>query len=274
MPDISMTMALALIGGIAGASVLAGLLAGMLGVGGGIILVPVLYWVMSLLDVPQHFAMHLAVATSLCTIIFTAISSVRAHARRGAIDGELLRRWSPGIVAGALGGSLLARYLDASVLKAIFGVIGLIVAANMATSTTLVLSKGLPVARGMHWAISASIGLLSSLMGIGGGTLSVPTLGLFSYPIHRAVGTSAAFGLAIALPATGGFILSGWSVPDLPPFSVGYVNLAAVAIILPFTTLLAPAGARLTHSLSGLTVKRVFAAFLAVTALRMLADLI
>lgn len=258
-----------LIGGLSIASIIAGVVAGLLGVGGGIVIVPVLFWVFTFTSFPDELAMHMAVATSLATIITTSIASMRAHHNRGAVDFELLRRWAPALGFGALAGGLIARYLDAAVLTGIFGVVGLAVAINMATPRSLVIGDHLPAAP-VQTAIAAVIGLVSSLMGIGGGTLGVPTLAAFSYPIHRAVGTASAFGIVIAVPAVLGFIVSGWDAPGRPPFSLGYVSLAATVIILPFTTYFAPFGARLAHALEPIWVKRAFSVFLVITAIKML----
>lgn len=259
-----------LLAGVALAGVVAGVLAGLLGVGGGIVIVPVLFWLFTLVELDDDIAMHMAVATSLFTIIFTSISSLRAHHRKGAVDGVLLKRWAPGVALGALLGGILAGYFEPELLTGVFGVVGLAVALNMAIPKTLVIADALPASSAVQASMSFVIGTFSALMGIGGGTLSVPTLAAFSYPIHRAVGTAAAFGLVIAIPAVLSFILVGWSVPDRPPFSIGYVNLVAAAILLPFTTLFAPYGARLAHRLDARWVKRAFALFLAVTAVRML----
>lgn len=259
-----------LAGGLVGASVIAGILAGLLGVGGGIVIVPALFWLFTIIKFNPQIAMHMAVASSLATIITTSISSTRAHERRGAVDFDLLRRWAPAMALGALAGGVGARFINPDGLKAIFGIIALVVSVNLATPKTLVFAEALPGSKIVQNGIAAVIGVFSSLMGIGGGTLSVPTLAGFSYPIHRAVGTASAFGLIISIPAVIGFVFSGWNVPGRPPFSLGYVNLIAVAIILPFTTYFAPMGARLAHRLDPVWVKRAFAFFLTITALRML----
>lgn len=269
MEDLSSYLMLALSLGVA--AIVAGLMAGFLGVGGGIVLVPVLFWLFTFIDFPDALSMHMAVATSLATIVFTAISSALAHHRRGAVDGELLKSWGIPIGLGALAGGLVARFIDPAGLKMIFGFVALAVAVNLATPKTLVVSDQLPRSRVASTGIAGLIGLVSSLMGIGGGTLGVPTLAAFSYPIHRAVGTAAAFGLIIAVPAVVGFVISGLGVAQRPPLSLGYVSLPAVLIIIPFTTALAPVGARLAHALDAKWVKRGFALFLAITAVRMLA---
>lgn len=258
-----------LLGGLGVASVIAGLVAGLLGVGGGIVIVPVLFWIFGFTHFPEDLAMHMAVATSLSTIIVTSYVSMRSHHKRGAVDFDLLKRWAPAMAVGALAGGLAARFFEPAVLTGIFGVVGLAVAANLATKRTLVIGPSLP-ATPIQVALATVIGFVSALMGIGGGTLGVPTLAAFSYPIHRAVGTAAAFGVVIAIPAVLGFIISGWDAPGRPPFSLGYVSLVATAIILPFTTYFAPIGARLAHSLEPIWVKRAFALFLVITAGKML----
>jgi uncharacterized membrane protein YfcA len=258
-------------GGLVGASVIAGIVAGLLGVGGGIVIVPALYWLFTFINFPTELAMHMAVATSLATIITTSISSMRAHHRRGAVDFTLLRRWAPALAIGALAGGLAARAFDAAVLTGVFGTVGLLVAANLVIPKPLVIAEKMP-SNPVQVVLATIIGFVSSLMGIGGGTLGVPTMVAFSYPIHRAVGTASAFGLVIAVPAVIGFIISGWDVPGRPPLSLGYVSLVAAAIILPFTTFFAPLGARIAHALEPKWVKRAFAIFLTLTAVKMLAS--
>lgn len=259
-----------LIIGLLATGAIAGVLAGLLGVGGGIVIVPVLFWLFDFLDVSPSVAMHLAVGTSLATIIPTSISSARAHYRKGAIDTGMLRSWAPLIFLGALAGGALAGFVSSQFLTVLFGVVALAVAANMALPKTLVLAEGLPanlIARG---AIPAGVGVFSSLMGIGGGTLTVPILTMFSYPVHRAVGTAAAFGLVIAVPATLGFIWSGLGQPLRPVFSFGYVNIAAAVVLFSTSVLTAPLGSKLAHSLNPARLKRVFTLFLFVTSIRML----
>ena len=251
-------------GGVAGA------LAGLLGVGGGIVIVPVLFWVLELLDFPEATAMPIAVGTSLLTIVPTSIASARAHAAKGNLDRALLRRWAPFVFAGALAGGLLSFVLSGRDLTLVFGLVALVVAVNMALPRAVVLRDGLPPSLAAQGGMGVGIGGFSALMGIGGGTLTVPTLSLFAFPTHRAVGTAAAFGLVIAVPAVAGFVLSGWGVAQRPPGSLGYVNLVAAAIIVPCTVLAAPWGARVAHRLPAAELKRAFALFLGITAARML----
>ena len=264
-PELALLALLVLVtGGVAG------VLAGLLGVGGGIVIVPVLYWVLDGLDFPEATAMTVAVATSLATIIPTSIASARAHRAKGNLDAALFRRWAPPMVAGALAGGLLSFVLDGRDLTLVFGVVALLVAVNMAIPRTLVLGQALPASRAAQGAMAGGIGLFSALMGIGGGTLTVPTLSMFAVPTHRAVGTAAAFGLVIAVPGVLGFVLSGLGAPLRPPWSLGYVNLPAAALIVPMTVLAAPWGARLAHALPAARLKLAFALFLGITALRML----
>ena len=248
----------------------AGVLAGLLGVGGGIVIVPVLFLLFDFLDVPQAVAMHLAVGTSLATIIPTSISSARSHHAKGAIDVAMLKRWAPFIFVGALIGGIASRFISSDVLTAIFGTIALLVAINMALPKKVVIADEMPTGPGAQAAVPAGIGLFSALMGIGGGTLTVPVLSAFSFPVHRAVGTASAFGLVIAIPAAAGFIWSGLGVADRPPASLGYVNLLAAVLIFSTSVLTAPYGSTLAHRLNPGALKRVFALFLFLTSIRML----
>ena len=250
--------------------VVGGLLAGLLGVGGGIVVVPVLELTLAMLGVTPDQRMHIAVATSLATIIPTSITSARAHHARGAVDLALFRRWSPLMFLGAIGGVLVASSLKGHLLSLVFGSVAMLVALRM-----LLLPDGFRIASRVPshpatLAIPASIGAVSSMMGIGGGTLSVPVLTLLNHPVHSAVGTSALFGLTISVPATLAYVLSGWT-EDLPlPGQLGYVNVLGFLIIAPVTTWIAPSGARLAHRLSRATLSRAFGVFLLLVAGRML----
>ncbi len=250
--------------------VVAGFIAGLLGVGGGIVVVPVLYLLFTALGVPEEVKMHVAVGTSLSTIVFTSLSSLNAHNKKGAVDWDLFRSWAPGIIVGVLLGTGLAAFFSGKTLTGFFGVVALLVAAWMAFSPThLQLFSGLPTGI-FKWLVTGVIGIVSALMGIGGGTLSVPTMTLSGYPIHRAVGTASAIGFLIGVPGTIGMIFGGWDRQGLPPFSLGFVNLLGLALILPASMLLAPWGARAAHALPVRGLKIAFAVFLALTAARMI----
>lgn len=247
-----------------------GVIAGLLGVGGGIVVVPALELALGVLGVDPGVRMHVAVATSLATIVPTSISSSRAHHRRGAVDLELLRRWGPALFLGSVAGVLLAARASGDVLAAVFGVVALTVAAKM-----LLPLDGRHVAEAVPAGpagqlLPLGIGGVSSMMGIGGGTLSVPILTLLNHSIHRAVGTAALFGLLISLPATLAFAVTGWGREGLPVGSLGFVNLVGFAIIAPASYLTAPIGARIAHALTKRQLGIAFGAFLLLVGGRML----
>jgi uncharacterized membrane protein YfcA len=255
---------------LAAAGVAAGVLAGLLGVGGGIVLVPVLDLAFGAAGVPEAVRMHLAVGTSLASIVPTALSSARAHWRRGGIDPAVAMSWSPAIALGASLGAWLASRVGGAVLSMVFAIVALGAALRMLGGSG---GSGEGTDRGPSrvrwWPLPLAIGTVSSMMGIGGGTLSVPALSALGLPVHRAVGTSAWLGLWIALPAAIGFAWLGRGEEGLPPFSAGHVNLLALAILLPATVLAAPLGAKLAHSLSRRQLSVAFGVFLLVSALRM-----
>lgn len=267
--NITFQAFLLLSGALAMTGVAAGLLAGLLGVGGGIVIVPVLSLVFDMLGFSGDVAMHVAVGTSLATIIPTSIASLRAHHKRGAVDIDLLRAWGPAMFLTAGAGGFAARYIGGDSLKLVFACVALVVGLNMLLPKRLVLGASLPQGLAARLGLPGFIGFVSSLMGIGGGTLSVPVLTSFSYPVHKAIGTAAAFGLIIAVPATIGFMWSGIGVAGRPELSLGYVNLLAAALIFPITMVMARYGASIAHSIQPDHLKRVFALFLGATALRM-----
>ncbi|MEX2502474.1 MAG: sulfite exporter TauE/SafE family protein [Trueperaceae bacterium] len=258
-----------LILGLAAAGVAAGLLAGLLGIGGGIVVVPALYTLFGVLGVDPAVRMPLAVGTSLSTIIVTAIRSARAHHAKGAVDTGILRSWIPWIVVGVVIGALVARYAPQGAMQVVFAVVALAVAAYMTfTPEGTRIADGLPTGP-VRWIVATAIGGISSVMGIGGGTLTVPTLKLSNYPMHRAVGTGAAVGLMIAVPATLGLMAAGWGAANLPVGSVGFVNLLGFVVLAPITGFFAPIGARLAHRIPERALRFAFAAFLLATSLRM-----
>lgn len=257
---------------LAAAGALGGLIAGLLGVGGGIVIVPVLFYLLPFAGVSDELRMHVAVATSLATIIATSIVSARAHYRRGGVDVPLLKRVGAGVVIGTAIGVYLGTIASASTLTAVFAGVALFVALHMAFFKGRQLFSRLP---SQPWLslVGIVIGGISTMMGIGGGSLSVPTFTLCGVPIRRAVGTAAAIGLVIAVPAVIGFAIGGWGLADLPPGSLGYVNLIGFALIAPLSMLLAPVGANLAHTIPQVWLSRIFALFLTATAIRMLLSL-
>jgi uncharacterized membrane protein YfcA len=247
----------------------AGFLGGLLGVGGGIVIVPVLEFALQFAGVPAEQRMHVAVATSLATIIPTSIASARAHQRRGALDLSIARSWGPAMLIGALVGSLLATRAPVWVLTTVFGGVALIVAIKMTLPLDHVRWRE-SVPRGPVGALlSGVIGIVSAMMGIGSGTISVPTMTLLGTPIHRAVGTAAFFGLLVSIPGTAGYLLAQ-PQPPLPGWSIGLVSVIGVALIAPGAWLTAPLGARVAHALSPRALSLAFGLFLLAVAGRML----
>jgi len=246
-----------------------GLLAGLLGVGGGIVIVGVLFSIFPIFAIPEAIMMKLAVGTSLATIIPTSIQSARKHYSKGMMDLPLLRAIWPAILVGVLLGTLLAINLRGQVSTVVFATIALAVAINMGfAGTAFRLRESFPEGWARQ-AIGGFIGTVSAMMGIGGGTVGVPILTAFGAPIRSAVSTASVFGLIISIPGTLGFIVGGWGDPRLPPFSLGYVNLVGVALIVPASMLAAPWGVQLAHTIPPVALKRAFAVFLAITAARM-----
>ncbi len=268
MPDIMTLLPIFIMLIIIGA--FAGVLAGLLGVGGGIILVPAFYYAFSSLGYNSPQLMQICLATSLATIIFTSVRSVSSHHKKGAVDWDILKTWAPGIVIGAFIGVFIAASLRSDTLLMIFGTLALIVGFYMAFSqASWRLGEVMPT--GIKRAIlSPIIGFLSVLMGIGGGSLGVPIMTLHGRPIHRAVATAAGFGLIIAVPSAITFLLTPIPAEGRPPFNIGHVNIAAFLLIISMTLLTAPLGAKLAHSLDPKPLKRVFAVFLILVALNML----
>ncbi len=247
----------------------AGVMAGLFGIGGGIVIVPVLEFSLGILGVDPAVRMHVAVATSLATIVPTSISSARAHHRRKAVDFTVVKRWAIFVLLGALLGAWVAAQVHSRVLAMVFASLALLIALKMILlPNSRNLTNDIP--RGpLIPLIPTSIGCLSSMMGIGGGTFSVMTLTLFNQPIHRAVGTAALLGLVISLPGTIGFIVAGWNDVRVPPGSLGYVSLIGVALIAPATVITAPVGAKIAHSFSEKKLSTLFGVFLVLAAVRL-----
>jgi len=258
--------------GLVIAGVVGGMVAGLLGVGGGIVIVPVLYHVLALMGVDPDIRMHIAVGTSLATIIPTSFSSARSHNAKGAVDWELLRRWVAPMVVGVLIGSALAGVARGQWLALFFACVAIPVAIHLAFfGETKRLADHLPTGIG-GLLMPAGIGGVSTMMGIGGGTVGVPAMTLCGVPIHRAVGTASAFGAIISIPGTIGAIIAGWGAVHLPPYSLGYVNLLGFILIAPASYFVAPFGAQIAHMTDVKRLRYLFAFFIAVTAGRMLYD--
>ena len=245
-----------------------GILAGLLGIGGGGIMVPILYELFSAIGVDEAVLMHLCVGTSLAVIMPTSLRSFFSHKAKGAADMEIIRSMALPVVAGVVIGTLVARYSSATILTAIW--------AGAATMMSLKLYFGreswklgndIPGNPGRS-LYGLFIGIISTLMSIGGGVFITMMMTLYGRPIHQAVGTSSGFGPMIAIPGTLGFIWAGWGVAGLPPGSLGYVSLLSVAIIVPVSVLAAPLGVRMAHGISRRKLEIAFATFLAIVAVR------
>ena len=261
---------LPLVGLLALIGAFAGVVAGLLGVGGGIVLVPAFFYMFTSLGYGGPMVMQVCLATSLATIVVTSWRSVASHNKRGAVDWDILKAWAPGIAVGALVGVVIAAGLKTMMLMMIFGVLGVCIGLYMAFGNSEwrlgdKMPKGLARA-----AASPAIGFLSVLMGIGGGSFGVPLMTLYGVPIHRAVATAAGFGMLIAVPSVIGFLLSGWGAEGRPPYTLGLVNGPAFIIVVAMTTITAPWGAALAHATDPKPLKRIFAVFIMIMALNML----
>ncbi|MES9980911.1 MAG: sulfite exporter TauE/SafE family protein [Candidatus Thiodiazotropha sp. 6PLUC5] len=249
------------------AGALAGTAAGLLGIGGGVIIVPVLSLVFEAEGVAPEIIIKVAVGTSLATIAVTAISSIWAHHRRGAVRWSLVRTMTPGVVIGSLFGAWLADIIPGYWLTLGFIAFLTLVSLQMAIGPVSS-GRDLPGPRALQ-GVSATVGCMSALMGIGGGALHVPYLSWRGVAVKQAIATAAAIGFPLALASTAGFIVTGLDETELPLHSIGYINLPAFSGVVAASFLFAPLGARLAHQLPEQLIKRLFALFLFVLALRM-----
>lgn len=264
MPEL----APALLAAYVGLGLAVGFVAGLLGVGGGLIIVPVMIVLLHAQGLAAGIEPQVALGTSLASILFTSLSSVRAHHRHGAVEWPLVRRITPGILLGTLAGALLAAQVSAVVLKLFFVAFLFYAAAQMWFEFRPAPHRGLPGRAGTT-AAGGVIGAVSSWVGIGGGTLSVPFMLWHNVPLHRAIATSAAIGFPIAVAGAAGYVLGGRGVAGLPTGSWGFVYLPALAGIVVGSVLTAPLGARTAHRLPVRPLKRIFALLLVALALRM-----
>ena len=249
-----------------------GFLAGLLGIGGGMIMVPMLVFVFTAKSFPAEHLMHLSLATSMATIVFTSISSVRAHHRHDAVDWAVARAMAPGIIVGALSATLVAGFIPTRPLAIAFTGFMFYAATQMFFEVEPKPSRQLPGAAGL-FGVGAGIGALSSVLAAGGAFLSIPFLARCNVPLKRALGTAAANGFPIAVAGTAGYVLNGLRVDDLPAGSFGFVYLPALVLIVLASMPTAPLGARLAHRLPVKRLRVVFALMLFAIALRMLVNL-
>jgi uncharacterized protein len=249
-----------------------GFLAGLLGIGGGMVMVPMLVFVFTAKHFPAEHMMHLALATAMATIVFTSASSVRAHHRHAAVDWAVVRAMAPGIVAGSLGASLVAGFIPTRPLAVFFTAFMFYAAAQMFFEVRPKASRQLPGAVGL-FGVGAGIGAVSSVLAAGGAFLSIPFLAWCNVALKRAIGTAAANGFPIAAAGTVGYVSHGLTVEGLPAGCVGYVYLPALALIVLTSIPMAPLGARLAHRLPVWRLRVLFSLVLLALALRMLANL-
>jgi len=267
--EIALLVAALLVAGL-----IAGFLAGLLGIGGGGVLVPVLYEIFRIVDVEPGVRMHMALGTTLAVILPTALKSFLGHRAKGAVDIELLKRVAPFVVGGVIVGVLIAKVASGAELKWVWAVIAGLIAIKMFLGREdWRLGDHLP-ARPWPELAAGAVGLLSTLMSIGGAIFNVPLLTLYGYPILRAVATASGVGPMIALPGVIGYAWAGWGVAGLPPASVGYVNLLGLAVIAPISVFAAPFGVRLAHNIARRKLELAFAVFLAAVSARFLFDLL
>lgn len=246
-----------------------GVLAGLLGVGGGLVIVPILVIAFGIQNVPHEIIMHLALGTSLASIVFTSISSFMAHHKHGAVQWQTVRRIVIGVMTGTFLGSCVAAAMSTNILKVFFVIFLYFVAYQFLTNRKPKPSRELPGLFGMFLSGNV-IGVVSSWVGIGGGTLSVPYMIWCNVPVHRAIGTSAAIGLPIAIAGAAGFLYNGWGNELLPQYSVGFIYLPGLIGIAAVSVLTAPLGVKLAHSLPVNKLKKIFAVLLIVVGTRML----
>ena len=251
------------------AGLVAGFLAGLLGIGGGLVLVPVLVVLFTMQGFPESAIMPLALGTSLATIVFTSVSSMRAHHAKGAVDWETLCRMAPGIVGGALASTALAAHLSPSALKLMFAVYAGLAATQIICNVQPPASRRLPGPAGLA-AAGGLVGGISVLVGVGGAVTSIPFLLWCNVSARTAIGTASAIALPVAIAGTLGYVVIGWPVGNLPRFSLGFIHLPALAVIAVATVLTAPLGARASHRLPVPILKKALAAVLYAITLRSL----
>jgi len=256
------------------AGVVSGLMAGMLGTGGGIVIVPVLYNVLGAAGVPEDLRMHIAIGTTLVAIVPTSLTSLSSHARDNAVDWRLLKLWAAPLAIGVVAGTAVAAIAPGQWLALAFAALAVPVAAYLAFGKeSWRLTDYIP--RGLGGAtLPFGVGGVSAMMGIGGGTLGVPALTLCGMPVPRAVGTASAFSVVISVVGAIGAVIAGWGANGLPPISYGYVSLLAFAVIAPVMFVVAPAGAHYAHLADRTRLRRTFALFVAATAAKMVWDVL
>ncbi|WP_244982737.1 sulfite exporter TauE/SafE family protein [Croceicoccus marinus] len=250
----------------------AGFAGGLFGIGGGFVVVPALTLILPMLGTSPQQVMHVAIGTSLATIIFTSLRSVQSHARRGAVDVPFIKGWAPWLVVGTILGTLIADRVSSSTLALIFGIGVLVFAAYFLLP---IRPERQPISDTMptgakRIGLAGFLGLISALLGIGGGTITTLTMTSCGAPIHRAIGTASGVGAIIALPAAIGFAITGFGEAGLPRLSIGYISMPAAIAIIATAVIAAPLGVAAAHRLSPALLRRVFGSYLVVVGITMI----
>ncbi|PXF64153.1 sulfite exporter TauE/SafE family protein [Kangiella spongicola] len=248
-----------------------GVLAGLLGIGGGMVIVPAMIWLAPQLGVPQEHIMHVALGTSMATICFIAISSARSHYRRGSVSTSLLKVLIPGIAIGAFLGTIIAKYMATEWLAWVFSIFAILIGIKLLSGANPQ-AKGEKVVGQQRLPAGITMGAISSLVGVGGGSLVVPYLLYHKEKLVVAIGTAAACGLPLALTATVGYIVTGWGATSLPANHVGFVYWPAMVAIAIGSMLTAPVGAYLAHKLPTKVIKRIFGVLLIIVAIKIIIE--
>jgi uncharacterized membrane protein YfcA len=252
------------------AGAVAGFLAGLLGIGGGIVTIPVLFVVFNNLDVPIEWRMHAAIATSLAVIVATNISSVRSHHKKGGVDWAIVKDWWLVIAVGAVLGSFFATTLKTAELVYFFATLAGFLAVKMLLSFEK-WKLGTTLPGGIfRYSNPGLIGFFSAVMGIGGGSFSVPYMTLYNIPIHRAVGTASLIGLVISVSGGAGYLIGGWGIPNMPTGMIGFIHGPSAVVVAFAAVLTAPLGAKMAHKIPQAALSILFGVFLIVATLRLI----
>jgi uncharacterized protein len=249
-----------------------GFFAGLLGVGGGGIMVPMLTTFFIAQGFPHEQVVHLSLGTSMAGIVLTSVSSLRAHHQHGAVRWDIVRGITPGILLGTFGGTFIASRIDTVPLAIFFAIFMAYVSLQMLINIKPKPSREVPGPIGMS-AAGAGIGGISALVAIGGGSLSVPFMTWCNVKMQHAIGTSSAIGLPIAVAGTVGYMVNGWGTPDMPAYTLGYIYLPALVLVSAVSVVMAPLGARLAHKLPVPLLKKIFAGVLILLCAKMLHSL-
>lgn len=259
--------------GMIAAGAITGLLAGVFGVGGGAVIVPVLYEIFRILGVGDDIRMPLTIGTSLAIIVPTSIVSFRSHKARGQVDMSVLRVWAVPVVIGTILGALAARWVPSNVFKIVFIVVAGLSAIRLLSGFPFRLGNDFP--KGILMRVYGFVtGVLSALMGIGGGQISSMFMTLYNRPIHQAISTSAGMGVLIAIPGAIGYAIAGYDKTGLPPFSIGYVSFLGILLLAPISVLTAPLGVKLAHAMSKRTLEVAFGLFLLTVSARFVVSMV